>query len=299
MNRFFNVDYDKFLDDFSINNEESSSESSSSDDSDLSTSSDSDEYEELSKAHIFEKIQYLQKLLNIDDLTVKKNCEHMDNNFKINSGCCSKIYCCSKEHNLDNDHILDTKNTVIICGYCDIEQKISEYCIACNKKLKTKYVCKKCFVFDESNKYKFHCDICDLCHYEEKSELDNCKKCNVCYLKKSKHICISLENNCPICLDDLKSDTLINLCCGHIIHSKCYKSLIENTYKCPLCSKTIIDMTKEFLKLNEQIEQSRQLDNNIVLKEIYCYDCEKKSQTIFSYLGLKCMNCKSFNTRIN
>jgi hypothetical protein len=296
MNTFFNIDYERFLDDFSINNESSSSDSdSSTSDSESLSSSDEEEY---SKTHIYEKIMYLQKLLNIDD-EISKHCEHMDNNFKINTECCSKVYCCSKEHNLDSDHFLETKNTIIICGYCNIEQKLTEYCIACSKKLKTNYACKKCFIFDNSDKFKFHCEKCNTCHYEEKNQLENCSVCNVCYLKNTKHICITLENNCSICLEELKNGTLINLSCGHIIHSNCYRELIKSSYKCPLCSKTIIDMKEEFAKLNEQIEQSRELDNTTIIKDIYCYDCEKKSQTLFSYLGLKCTYCKSFNTRVD
>jgi len=288
-----------------ISNESSETNSSSSDsDSDSSVeslSSDDEEYynhENLSKTDIIEKIKYLQRLLNIEKIKPKKYCTYMENNFKINCSCCSKVYCCSQCHNFEEDHKLDIKYTNIICCECDIEQNYSDYCIACEKKLKTQYYCKKCYIFDDTEKYKFHCDKCNTCHIEEKDNLKHCDNCHVCYVKNSKHLCINLDNNCPICLEQLKLDIVINLVCGHAIHNKCYNLLIKNSYKCPLCFKTIANMKKSFEKLDEEIEQSRYFDNSINIKTIYCNDCEKKSDSIFNYLGTKCNLCSSYNTRL-
>ncbi len=255
-------------------------------------------HENLSKTEIIEKIKYLQKMFNLDKIKSDKYCSFMENSFKINCSCCTKVYCCSQCHNFEADHKLDIKYTNIICWECDIEQNITDYCIACEKKLKTKYSCKKCYIFDNNNKYKFHCDKCNNCHIEEREKLMHCEKCKICYLENNKHICINFDNNCPICFEILKNDIVVNLICGHAIHNDCYNLLIKNSYKCPLCFKTIIDMKDNFKKLEEEIENTKEFERSLNLKEIYCNDCEKKSDTIFSYLGLKCHICGSFNTRL-
>lgn len=301
---YFNYE-DYYNSEKSHEDSDSELEDSSSSDSDDSSSvdslsSDEDNYnsENLSKTDIVEKIKYLQRLLNIEKVKPKKYCVYMENNIKLNASCCSNVFCCSQCHNIEKDHKLDIKYTTIICCECEIEQKYSDYCIACQKKLKTNYICKKCYIFDDSVKYKHHCDKCNTCHVEEKDNLDHCDKCNICYFKKTKHLCINLDNNCPICLEQLKTDVVINLVCGHVIHNECYNLLIKNSYKCPLCFKTIANMKKSFEKLDEEIEQSRLLDNSINIKTIYCNDCEKKSDSIFNYIGTKCNLCGSYNTRL-
>ena len=157
----------------------------------------------------------------------------------------------------------------------------------------------KCYIFDNDNKYKFHCNNCNTCHKENKYQLSHCSKCKICYLKNSKHLCIDLDDDCPICLEPLKNSIIFNLICGHAIHNDCYNQLIKNTYKCPLCSKTIVDMKKDFERLDDEIEQSRVFDYVTSIREIYCNDCEQNSETIFSYVGLKCNKCGSYNTRLN
>ena len=279
--------------------DESTLESLSTKSSDSDDNEEEEEEDNLSKIQIIDKIKHLQKLFALETEKNKKYCTHMENNFKLNCSCCSKVFCCSQCHNLVSDHKLDIKYTNIICCHCDIEQNLTEYCIACDKKLKTKYLCKKCYIFDNDNKYKFHCNNCNTCHKENKDKLSHCNTCKICYTKDSKHLCINLDNDCPICLDPLKISTIFNLICGHAIHNDCYNQLIKNSYKCPLCSKTIVDMKKDFERLDNEIEQSHIFDHVTTIKEIYCNDCEKVSDTIFSYIGLKCSKCGSYNTRLN
>ena len=286
-----------------IRSRDSDSTSIDSDSSDsslesLSTNSSLND-EEMSKINIIEKIKHLQKMFNLESEKNKKYCGHMENNFKLNCSCCSKVFCCSECHNLASYHKLDIKYTNIICCYCDIEQNLTDYCIACDKNLKTKYSCKKCYIFDHEQKYKFHCNNCNSCHKENKDQLSHCNTCKICYLKDSKHLCIDLDNDCPICLEPLKNSIIFNLICGHAIHNDCYNQLIKNTYKCPLCAKTIVDMKKDFERLDEEIEQSIMFDHVMSIREIYCNDCEQHSETIFSYVGLKCNKCGSYNTRLN
>ena len=281
---------------------DSESDSDSTDSSDLDTLSSSScnsKDDKLTKNELLNKIKYLQKMFNLENEKIKKYCIHMENNFKINASCCNKIFCCSECHNLSSDHKLDIKFTNIICGFCDIEQKLNDNCVACDKQLRTTYYCRKCFIFDNNDKYKYHCDKCNQCHCQNKYELENCSNCTICFKKNTKHICINLEDNCSICFDKLCNDVICNLSCGHVIHHECYNELIKKSYKCPLCSKTILDMKDEFQKMDLEVENYNNFYKTLNFKEIYCNDCEKKSDTIFNYVGLKCNVCGSYNTRLN
>jgi hypothetical protein len=43
------------------------------------------------------------------------------------------------------------------------------------------------------------------------------------------------DEDCSICLDELKSDSCVKTPCSHIYHEKCIKVSLENSNKCPLC----------------------------------------------------------------
>lgn len=292
--------------DSSINSDSESTSNDSQDDlSDESNEYLDNEYynsENLSKTQIMEKIGDIKKMFDLKCIKNEKHCNYMKNDYKINCLKCEKSFCCSMCHNEKSDHKPEYKNTNIICCFCNIEQNFTDYCIGCEEKLKVKYACKKCIIFDNSNKYKYHCNNCNICHTEQKSELKECKKCKVCYLKKMKHICFNKGDECTICFDKLDNDIIVNLSCGHIIHNKCYTELIKNTYKCPLCCKTILDMSREFKLIDKKIEienEESSADKKIIdMKNIYCNDCEIKTEANYNYLGIKCNNCGSYNTRI-
>lgn len=287
--------------------EYSSELSDSSTESTESLSDSSDEYldnnyynsENLSKTQIIEKINDIKKMFDLQSHKNKKYCSHMENDYNIKCLKCDKVYFCGRCHDEESDHKIEYAETNIICCNCDIEQNFTDYCIVCDEKIKVKYACKKCVVFDNSNRYKFHCNNCNSCHNEEKAELIECNKCKICHLKKHNHKCFNKDDNCAVCLNKLTNNIIVNMTCGHIIHNDCYNELIKNTYKCPLCFKTILDMTEEFKKIDEKIENETNIFDKIIdLKNIYCNDCEIKTQVNYNYIGIKCSNCGSYNTRI-
>ena len=288
------------LEDSDTDDDSSISSNTSSNSSNSSGFFSNDYYnsENLSKTEIIEKINNIKKMFNLPTGKNEKYCPHMENDFKIKCQKCEKIYSCTFCHDEDEDHKLIYKEAHIICCYCNIEQNFTDYCIGCEEKLKVKYVCKKCIIFDNSQKYKYHCNNCNKCHDIIKSKLNECIKCKICYTKKNKHICFNIEDDCPICLDKLKNNTIINLKCGHVIHDNCYNQLIKNSYKCPLCFKTILDMKEKFEKIDEEISNQTE-ENTIYFKKIYCNDCENKSESKYNYLGTKCNLCGSYNTRID
>jgi hypothetical protein len=276
-------------DDSDYSSDDDSSDDDSSDISDSTDSSFNNDY----------ITHYEEPEINkVNENDIKNICkkEHMNNNFKIKCLKCNKIYNCSKCHNESEDHKIEKKYN-ILCNYCNNEQKYSKYCNQCENILETKYVCNLCFIYDNNNTYKYHCNKCNICHQEEKQRLKHCKKCNICYLKNNIHNCIEKNSNCAICLDELINNTIINLKCGHIIHQNCYDELIKTTYKCPLCYKSITDMTEKFKKMDNLIENDIHIYNTN--RNIYCYDCEKKSKTnVSNIVGTKCLKCNSYNTRI-
>jgi hypothetical protein len=43
------------------------------------------------------------------------------------------------------------------------------------------------------------------------------------------------DEDCSICLDELKKESCVKTPCSHIYHEKCIKVSLENSNKCPLC----------------------------------------------------------------
>ncbi|XP_066015075.1 RING finger and CHY zinc finger domain-containing protein 1-like isoform X2 [Pocillopora verrucosa] len=86
--------------------------------------------------------------------------------------------------------------------------------------------------------------------------------------------------------------------CGHLLHSSCFTKLLESGgYACPICNKSLINMTRMWRTLDLEISQTPMPEE---YREFYvlvlCRDCNKKSKVKFHVLGLKCMECGSYNT---
>ena len=50
------------------------------------------------------------------------------------------------------------------------------------------------------------------------------------------------RQNCPVCMEDIHTsrDAASVLVCGHLMHSKCYKTFTRNGhYQCPLCGVSL------------------------------------------------------------
>ncbi|KAJ8429393.1 hypothetical protein Cgig2_002015 [Carnegiea gigantea] len=69
-------------------------------------------------------------------------------------------------------------------------------------------------------------------------------------------------------------------------------------YACPLCSKSVCDMSKVWEKFDMEIASTpmpEPYQNKMV--SILCNDCGAKSNVQFHIVAQKCPNCKSYNTR--
>ena len=106
----------------------------------------------------------------------------------------------------------------------------------------------------------------------------------------------------PICHDKLDSTrSLKELPCGHLLHSDCFKCYVEHgSYKCPVCSKSIGNMTIFWrmldAKLAGEVGQMPPEDANRTSR-ILCNDCGEKSTAPFHYVYHKCLPCGSYNTQ--
>lgn len=219
-------------------------------------------------------------------------CKHYNNYCSLLMPCCDKFYDCIKCHNLSADHKVDPITIERLgCSNCGVLQNIgTNSCNNCTIVF-GQYYCDKCRVF-ENYKQLYHCSICNQCR---DISIKHCQTCNLC-ISTLEHKCkqTRCEDDCPICLETFenKNYVLEILNCGHALHLECFEILKKNSYKCPLCSKSMFNMNDKFKDIDNKIHHVSH--NNMV--NIYCNDCEKKSNVQFHKLGLKCGLCGSYNT---
>ncbi|KAA3480989.1 RING finger and CHY zinc finger domain-containing protein 1 [Gossypium australe] len=131
---------------------------------------------------------------------------------------------------------------------------------------------------------------------------------------RDNHLCVenSMRHHCPICyevhlfyflqlylylFDSLKDTTVMK--CGHTMHYECYYEMIKrNKYCCPICSKSVIDMSRTWKRIDEEIEATVMPEDYRHKKVwILCNDCNDTTEVYFHIIGQKCSHCKSYNTR--
>ena len=171
----------------------------------------------------------------------------------------------------------------MVCNYCDKLQKCSQTCTFCDKSM-SNYYCDVCKLFSSDENIK-HCDKCGICRVGK--DTTHCDKCNMCINNDAfeDHKCIDcFDNICPICQEDIRTSREPNtiLKCNHVVHIKCLKqSLSTHNYQCPLCKKSMADMTYlwEQEKWREKYNMPEEFEN--MESKILCNDClERQLQNI-------------------
>lgn len=193
----------------------------------------------------------------------------------------------------------------MMCMFCQYLQPIQQTCAnpECRKEM-GRYYCDVCkFVDNTPNKLIFHCNECGLCRVGKIDEFFHCNGCNMCLNIniQNNHKCIpnNMKSNCPICHIDMftsrKPSVLLK--CGHSIHSSCLSSYSRRSFTCPICSKSIGDMSHEWEIWDQMIQQQPMPPEfNASKCEILCNDCNQKCEVPFHFLGHKCSHCGSYNT---
>lgn len=228
-------------------------------------------------------------------------CKHYDINCQILAECCQKFFDCRLCHNeLEMHEINRFEIKTVKCNGCNQVQIKSKICKNCNEKFANFY-CDKCNLWCEVP--IFHCDECKICYKYPENERIHCNDCNLCFLS-NKHKCPKkLEKNidemnkeeCSVCLEKLYYNIFapIFLDCGHSIHDKCFKNMIEKgNFQCPLCKKSALEIDWQVL---DDLISKNPFDKQIEIS-VFCNDCLQNSKTLFHPYGNKCMNCNSYNT---
>ncbi|KAL0394026.1 UNVERIFIED_CONTAM: E3 ubiquitin-protein ligase RZFP34 [Sesamum latifolium] len=129
--------------------------------------------------------------------------------------------------------------------------------------------------------------------------------CRHCHNEAKNNICVDqkLRHDVPRhliekYLFDSRND-VIAMPCGHTIHKTCLVEMQEHyKYACPICSKSVCDMSKVWEKFDLEIAATPMptyYENKMVW--ILCNDCGSNSEVKYHVIAQKCPNCKSYNTR--
>ncbi|XP_024032021.1 E3 ubiquitin-protein ligase MIEL1 isoform X2 [Morus notabilis] len=201
---------------------------------------------------------------------LQHGCEHYKRRCKIRAPCCDQIFSCRHCHNEATSSLSNPKEhheivrhdiKQVICSICNTEQQVAQVCSNCGVKM-GEYFCDICkFYDDETEKKQFHCDECGICRVGGRENFFHCQKCGSCYTVglRDNHPCIenSMKCSCPVCyeylFDSVKGAIIMK--CGHTMHTECYSEMAnQHQYRCPICSKTVFDMSNQWRLLDAEIE---------------------------------------------
>lgn len=241
-----------------------------------------------------------------------EGCTHYKRKCALLAPCCGIFYPCRFCH--DEVHELrqrDAKKihkmdrhavTVVKCMRCGMEQAPAQECAGCHVVMGA-YFCGVCNLFDDVDKGQWHCDQCGICRVGGAGAFIHCDVCNACL--KPGHDCVAgkLSGVCPVCYENLfdSRTPAITLQCGHTMHDKCQMDMLQaNSYKCPLCSKSMVNMKRQWRSLDVEIALTPlPPPHDWQWERVLCHDCGKESDTLFHFVGMKCRSagCGSYNTR--
>jgi RING finger/CHY zinc finger protein 1 len=170
----------------------------------------------------------------------------------------------------------------------------------------SKTCCFKCRLL--THQQTVHCDQCGVCRVGKPGDFQHCARCDVCVRRESfvGHPCVpgAHRGNCPICCETMRvgqsADAVVVSLCGHPMHDKCLARYVEyDNYKCPLCSRLLGDMSKQFAELHDQVlAQPMPPTYSLARSRVRCICCSAVSVVPFHFLGHECLKCGSFNTQV-
>lgn len=232
-------------------------------------------------------------------------CEHYTRGCCIYTECCRQFFSCRLCHDQATDHTLDPKDVKVIrCHNCSQIQLASNQCM--NQQCKTifgEYYCAICKLWSTGVDI-YHCHKCgDIC-LRGRQEIDNkhCDTCGYCMpiSRFNEHACCKYGDEiCAMCLEDFKGclGDVERTKCGHLFHMSCMEKYIGHDVCCPICRKTLFDMSErwdeiDLLKITEVIPD----DFKSWRIRFQCNDCLSTNLDKFSIYGNKCPTCSSYNT---
>ncbi|KOM41920.1 hypothetical protein LR48_Vigan04g211800 [Vigna angularis] len=259
-------------------------------------------------------------------------CQHYRRRCRIRAPCCNEIFNCRHCHNEAKNNInIEQKHRhdiprhqvkQVICSLCETEQEVSLDFLAIFQynlpQWFSKTVLSVVFVWAStsvgrvsslmmmylrSNIIAVAVEFAELEDVKMSSTATNVVSCCYPTQMKNSHPCVegAMHHDCPVCFEYLfesVNDVLV-LPCGHTIHKSCLNEMREHfQYACPLCSKSVCDMSMIWEKFDMEIAATPMPEayrNKMIW--ILCNDCTKTSHVQYHLVAQKCLNCKSYNTR--
>ncbi|GIL45357.1 hypothetical protein Vafri_2604 [Volvox africanus] len=235
-------------------------------------------------------------------------CKHYRRKCQLVAPCCGKIFTCRLCHDDACDHRMDRYAvSEMYCMMCGVRQPVGGKCSCCGAAM-ARYVCNICHLFDdEPGKDIYHCPFCNVCRRGRGLGVDffHCMNCNACMSLTlfSSHKCREkcIEGNCPVCHEALfdSSQPIKELPCGHFMHSSCFLTYTRYNYTCPLCCKSVGDMSVYFQMLDSLLASERlPPEYGGRMQQVLCNDCGKMGFAAFHFVYHSCPHCRSYNTRV-
>jgi len=232
-------------------------------------------------------------------------CSHYKRNCRLVAPCCSKVYPCRVCHDEEESHSLDRKLVQELeCSKCNARSPIRSDCGECGLTFGDAYFCLICRLFDHVDKGQFHCEECGICRVGGQSNYQHCVTCGLCMPTSRSHKCIekSSSNNCPICFEGIHSSRTEATIppCGHLIHTPCYKKMLKKgLYSCPSCGKALLDMSTAWRQIDREVASTPMpAAYQELYRKVLCKDCSRTSDALFHVVGMKCVECGSYNTSV-
>jgi hypothetical protein len=234
-------------------------------------------------------------------------CKHYRRNCKMKAFCCGQLFPCRLCH---DEHVTDHKisryaTKEMMCMFCQKIQPVAPECSECNKSM-SRYFCSVCKFWDDMpDKDIFHCSKCNMCRIGKADDYFHCDICNMCLSKKlehNTHIENTLNADCPICGTDMFTSTKSLYFlekCNHPMHLSCFKRYVQQYDTCPVCSKSMFDMTQQWAHMDQVISNCKMPEEfKNTTCNILCNECNAKSTVPYHWMGHKCPSCNAYNTAI-
>lgn len=254
-----------------------------------------------------------------DETSTVCGCRHYRRRCKLHATCCDLYVTCRVCHDeeYNGSHHMDRFAVdSVLCMVCKTTQLPGPRCINsdCPVERFARYFCSICHLYDDEDCDIYHCAECGLCRKGRREDNFHCNLCNGCITMESKnrHVCLenSLRSRCPCCLEDMFSsrERVVYMSCGHAMHATCWDKYIATNYTCPICSKSMTDMSAFYQALDRHVEDERRVlasEYRNRVQRILCNDCNGISSVPFHFQWHKCaavkedqQRCGSYNTRL-
>lgn len=240
-------------------------------------------------------------------------CSHYERKCWLRADCCNGEYVpCRICHNDDADHKLDRfKVTHVGCRACGrTDVPVGTNCSGCNVQF-ARYYCDVCHLFEDDEEKAgnvFHCNGCGICRRGKGEGIDSyhCDRCVCCVpiAARDTHPCSegALQGECPVCREVMadSKERVVFMPCGHTIHDHCLHEYTATKYTCPVCSKSLTDMSSFYDTLDSLLADSEPDPPESVSwrSEVLCNDCSKRTIARWHSRYHKCGECGVYNTRV-